>query len=70
MSYHCFPSFSAQTYVGRKRAAVDRICVGVPAGEVKSLSSFILRVIIVITVLFILLKFILFVFAQVKLNID
>lgn len=26
--------FPAQTYVGRKRAAVDRICVGVPAGEV------------------------------------
>lgn len=32
-------SFSAQTYVGRKRAAVGQICVGVPAGEVKSLSS-------------------------------
>ena len=30
---------SAQTYVGRKRAAVGQICVGVPAGEVKSLSS-------------------------------
>lgn len=27
---------SAQTYVGRKKAAVDRICVGVPPGEVKS----------------------------------
>lgn len=26
---------SAQTYVGRKRAAVDRICVGVSPGEVK-----------------------------------
>lgn len=26
---------SAQTYVGRKRAAVDRICVGVAPGEVK-----------------------------------
>lgn len=35
----CFSAFSAQTYVGRKRAAVDRICVGVPAGEVKWLSS-------------------------------
>lgn len=43
ISYYCFPAFSAQTYVGRKRAAVDRICVGVPAGEVKSQSSFILR---------------------------
>lgn len=37
---YVFPAFTAQTYVGRKRAAVDRICVGVPAGEVKSLSSF------------------------------
>ena len=26
----------AQTYVGRKRAAVDRICVGVPPGEVRT----------------------------------
>lgn len=32
-------SLSAQTYMGRKRAAVDQICVGVPAGEVKPLSS-------------------------------
>ena len=36
---HCLRALSAQTYVGRKRAAVDRICVGVPAGEVKSQSS-------------------------------
>lgn len=32
-------SLSAQTYMGRKRAAVDQICVGVPAGEVKPLCS-------------------------------
>lgn len=43
MSKYCFPVFSAQTYVGRKRAAVDRICVGVPAGEVESQSSFAFR---------------------------
>lgn len=30
---------SAQTYVGRKRAAVDQICVGVTPGEVKSKPS-------------------------------
>lgn len=42
-SADAFPVSSAQTYVGRKRAAVDRVCVGVPAGEVKSPSSFTLR---------------------------
>ena len=65
---YCLSAFSAQMYAGRKRAAVDRICVGVPAGEVKSLSLFTSRA----TALFLfpIFKISLFVLAQVNLHTD
>lgn len=47
---------------------MDQICVGVPAGEVKSLSSFTLRATTVYFFIFALLKLSVFVFAQVSLR--